>query len=348
MNLKKLITLSNKMSSSRIIKNGDDLVFPRFDDIKVSTRTFIAMTNLTLDLKKMFDFLPITDYQVVPKRRGRKKKSVQINPNQGISSGSIITLKFEDKLRGVDLKKKKKNKGKWFRNSFTVVIVLGDKNINFKVCKNGMFQITGCKSHSHAEDCVKYIWYYIKDAHDLYSFSRGDNIECLFVPAMRNIDFSLGFHVDREKLARYMSTQTEFHSLLETSFGYTGVNIKIPVTEDIVTMEVKKLTYDNGWIEDMVSYNEYLDLLSYKEQEKKLNKPRYNTFLVFQSGKTIMSGATKDFMRDTYYYFLRIIRRCYNQIEERLDSDFEPTKEQSLKKNHTTSSKRIYDLNVRN
>lgn len=325
------------MSSSTIIKNGDALVFPDFDDIKVSTRTFIAMTNLTLDLKKLFDFLPITDYKVFPKRRGRKKKSVQVDPNQDIPPGSIIKLKFEDKLRGVDLKKKK-DKGKWFRNSFTVVIVLGDKNINFKVCKNGMFQITGCKSHSHAEDCVKYIWDYIKDAHDFYSFSRGDKIESFFVPAMRNIDFSLGFQVDREKLARYMSTQTEFHSLLETSFGYTGVNIKIPVTEDIVTMDVKKLTYDNEWIEEMVSYNEYLDLLPPKEQDKKLNKPRYNTFLVFQSGKTIMSGATRDFMRDTYYYFLRIIRRCYNQIEERLDS--EPTEEQSSQQK---PSKRVYD-----
>ena len=87
------------MSSSTIIKNGDALVFPDFDDIKVSTRTFIAMTNLTLDLKKLFDFLPITDYKVFPKRRGRKKKSVQVDPNQDIPPGSIIKLKFEDKLR---------------------------------------------------------------------------------------------------------------------------------------------------------------------------------------------------------------------------------------------------------
>jgi hypothetical protein len=35
------------------------LVFPEFDDIKVSTKTFIAMTNLIIDLKKLFEFLPI-------------------------------------------------------------------------------------------------------------------------------------------------------------------------------------------------------------------------------------------------------------------------------------------------
>jgi TATA-box binding protein (TBP) (component of TFIID and TFIIIB) len=309
------------MDLEKIIKQtGDTLIFPEFDDIKVSTRTFISITNLTLDLKKLFYFLPVTFYQVVPKRRGRKKKIEIIDPNIDTEVGSIITLKFEDKLRGVDLKKKKKDKGKWFRNSFTVVIVLNDKNINFKICKNGIFQITGCKTHLHAIDCVKYIWSYIKDEHDLYSFSRGENIESLFVPAMRNIDFSLGFKVDREKLSKYMSTQTEFHSLLETSFGYTGVNIKIPIIKDIVTMDVKKIKLEgNEWKEETVSYNEYLDLLPPKEQEKKINKQRWNTFLVFHSGKIIMSSVNRNFARPTYYYFLSIIRTCYDQIEERLD-----------------------------
>jgi len=309
--------------SSTTKQLNSHLVFPEFDDIKVSTNTFISVTNLTLDLGKLFDFLPITEYIVVPRRRGRKKKSDNVDPNIDILPGSIITLKFEDRLRGVDLKKKKsqskKKRAKWFRNSFTVVIVMEDKAINFKVCQNGMFQITGCKTDEHAENCVKYIWEYIKNTTDLYTFSRGDKLETLFVPAMRNIDFGLGFLVDREKLAVYMSTQTEFHSLLETSFGYTGVNIKIPVTEDISTLEVKRLTYNDGWEEEIVCYTDYLDLLSEKDRVKKLNKERYNTFLVFHSGKIIMSSINSRFARDTYYYFLKIIRTCYDQIEERLD-----------------------------
>ncbi len=58
-----------------VLKNrtSSDLKFPEFDEIKVSTKTFIAMTNLTIDLKKLFEYLPITDYKVVPKKRGRKK-----------------------------------------------------------------------------------------------------------------------------------------------------------------------------------------------------------------------------------------------------------------------------------
>ena len=195
---------------------------------------------MTIDLEKLFEYLPITDYKVVPKKRGRKKKIEQVEESVIIESGSIITLKFENNIRGVELKKKKldgkKKKSKWFRNSFTVVMILDNKPINFKICKNGMLQVTGCKFDIQAEECVKYIWYYIKEQKNIYKFSKGDSLEILFIPVMRNIDFSVGFIVDREKLAKYMSTQTEFHSLLETSFGYTGVNIKIPIVKEIQKM----------------------------------------------------------------------------------------------------------------
>lgn len=310
-----------------INKNAKDrpLVFPEFEDIKVSTKTFIAMTNIIIDLKKLFEFLPVTDYTVIPKKRGRKKKLEPVEPSVSVENGSIVTLKYENKLRGVELKQRKsqtkKKKSKWFRNSFTVVIMLKDKPVNFKVCMNGMFQITGLKLDSQAEECVKFIWEHIKDQeNNIYKFSRGSHLEALFIPAMRNIDFSLGFNVDREKLARYMSTQTEFHSLLETSFGYTGVNVKIPIDLDITKMEIRKLSHkDEKWTEEITLYSEYLQFLSEKDQLKKLNKDRYNTFLIFQSGKTILSSINAKYSRDSYYYFLKIIRTCYNQIEERLD-----------------------------
>ena len=298
------------------------LSFHDFDDIKVSTKTFIAKTNLNMNLNKLFTFLPITDYTVIPKKRGRKKKIDIIDPNININSGSIVTLKYENNLRGVDLKQKKKNKknSKWFRNSFTVVIIMDNKPINFKICQNGMFQITGCKLDEHAENCIRYIWKFIKDEKDLYTFERGEILETLLIPAMRNIDFSVGFNIDREKLAHYISTQTEFHSLLETSFGYTGVNIKFPIENNISDMKIKKIFYQNEkWEEEMTTYAEYLKFLPEKELNKKLNKDRYNTFLVFHSGKIIMSGACSDFMIKSYYYFIEIIKKAHPLIEERLD-----------------------------
>jgi len=303
------------------LKTGSTLVFPSFDDIKVSTKTFTATTNLNIEIEKLYQKLPITSYVVTPKKRGRKKKCDQVDQNKFIKPGSIVTVKYENEIRGVELKPKKMKAGKkkkWFRNSVTVVIIL-DKPINFKVCRNGTFQMTGCKSHEHADKCVQYIWEYIKDFNDIYSFTRGTNLETIVIPSMRNIDFSLGFIVDREKLNRYMCTQKEFHCLLETSFGYTGVNIKVPLEKDITTMKVKKITEKNGiFNECWTTYQEYIDILSPKEREVKLQADRHNTFLVFHSGKVIMSGLTADFMRDVYYFFLSIIRSAFEKIEERL------------------------------
>ena len=317
---------TNSASTIKIQPQSVDkpLVFPDFEDIKVSTKTFISMTNLTLDLKKIYEYLPITEYIVVPKKRGRKKKVEVVEQNKDIKHGAIVTIKCENKMRGVDLKQKKsqarKKKSKWFRNSITIVIILNDKPVNFKISMNGMFQLTGIKLDSQAEDCVKVLWDHIKDhENNLYKFSRGKHLEAMFIPAMRNIDFSLGFLIDREKLARYMSVQTEFHSLLETSFGYTGVNVKIPIQIDIKNMEIKKLVYKDVWIEEMTIYAEYMRYISEKEQAKKLNKERYNTFLVFHSGRTILSSMNAKYARDSYYYFLEIIRTCHKEIEEKLD-----------------------------
>lgn len=317
---------------------ANKLKFPNFNDIKVSTKTFIIKTNLTLDLKKLFDFLPITEYTVIPKKSGRKKKTDTVENGINIKSGSIVTMKFENKIKGIELKPKKttKKKSKWFRNSFTIVMIIDNKPINMKVCQNGVFQATGCKFDSQVQGCVKHIWEYIKNEEDnIYCFNNGYEFEALFIPAMRNIDFSVGFLVDREKLAKYMSTQTEFHSLLETSFGYTGVNIKCPITQDIRSMEIVKIHYYfpkerdiellkgeeevNCWEEQITTYAEYLKLLPEKEQQKKINKDRYNTFLIFHSGRIIMSSVCAKFAIDSYYYFINIIRTSYDIIEERLD-----------------------------
>jgi len=292
-----------------------------FKDIEVSTKTFTATTNLQINIKELFEYLPVTPYTVIPKKRGRKKKGQETAINQNIKWGSIITLKCEGKLKGVELKTQKQKNGrkqKWFRNSITIIIIL-DKPINFKVCRNGTFQMTGCKNSNHALECIKVTWDLIKNGKNLYNFTRGDKLECLFIPSMRNIDFSVGFLIDREKLNKFMSEQKEFHCLLETSFGYTGVNVKIPLEKNIETMKIIKLyETNNNWIQEAGTYKDYLDILPEKDQKHKLNAQRYNTFLVFHSGKIIMSGLTSEFMEDVFYYFINTIVKSRDKIEEKL------------------------------
>lgn len=330
--------LSLSSDDEEVERTSKNIYFDDFDKIDVSTKTFIVMTNISLNIDNVFNFLPITNYIVVPKRRGRKKKIKPIDPNKDIKNGSIITLEYLNKIRGVDLKKKKKKnkdkkkRGNYFRNSVTVVMIIDGKRINFKVSRNGKIQMTGCKFDKHSESCVKWFWHYIKDTKDIYEIvdNKGNDVDsppkpiemkAIFIPAMRNIDFGLNFLVDREKLDEYFNMCTGYHSLLETSFGYTGVNIKIPVKKSILDLQLKQLVCIDGIWQKIshIPYKEYLTMLPQKEVTKKINKQRYNTFLVFHSGKVIMSGMEATYMKDVYYEFLDIIRDCYDIIEERLD-----------------------------
>jgi TATA-box binding protein (TBP) (component of TFIID and TFIIIB) len=305
---------------------ADSLKFPEFDDIPVSTKTFVAATNLSLDLAGLFDYITTVPYTVIPKKRGRKKKEPLPDPNKNIKPGSIISLDYEGKIKGVCLKKKKKKintdgsvSNKFFRNSMSVDIIL-DKRVNFKICKNGTFQLTGCKTRKNAEQCVNKMWNIIRTNSRLYDFKYDTDFSVMYIPSMRNIDFSLGFNVDREKLRYYLLTEQNTKCILEPSFGYTGLNVKFPLKENILEMPIVKKTWKNkSWVMEMVTYQDYINTLPPKEAKNKLAKKRFHTFLVFQSGKVIMSGLTFNYKKPIYYEFLDIIRNGYDKIEERLD-----------------------------
>jgi len=299
------------------------LKFPDFENIKVSTKTFTAVTNLVIDLEKVYNNIPITPYFVPPKKRGRKRKEEVGVTESVVPWGSIIKARYKGELKGVELKPKRNKSDKikyGFRNSMTLVIVL-DKPVNFKICTNGTFQMTGCKNKKHAVECVVQTWNFLQENPDFFTFNSGTRLNALFIPAMRNIDFSLGFKVDREKLNLYMTKQEDFHCLLETSFGYTGVNIKVPITEDISQMKILEIQENTKGeiIHSSTTYQKFLDKLNVQDRNNKMKAIRYNTFLVFHSGKVIMSGLTKSFMKDQYFNFLYLIKSGQNQIEEKLE-----------------------------
>lgn len=295
--------------------------YPKFDDIEISTKTVIAHTNIKLDIKNIFEKIPITDYVIVQKRRGRKKKDAVIDPNKDIPDGSIITLKYQKQLRGVDLKAKKKSaKGGFFRNSLTVVTVMDGKLLNYKISDNGKFQITGCKNDEHPVKVIDFFVKYLKTHCEGYYKYEG-NIFSIFITVMTNIDFNLGFTINKENLDNYINTRTEYNSLLETSFGYTGVNIKIPLRIP-TDFFLDKVTYDeenDKWVKSKITYIEYLNMIPEKDKLKESKKIRYNTFLVFHSGNVIMSSMKKDFMGDYYEKFINIIKECKTEIKEKIE-----------------------------
>ena len=301
-----------------------------FNEIAISTETIIGKTNCKINITELFESLPIVDYVVRPKKRGRRPKDEQKVDPPVLQDGDIITLKLCDRLRGVDLKskkKKEKKEGNYFRNSVTIVMSYANKLINFKISKNGKFQFTGCKNDEHAHRCLDWLVQYIYQNHPnakkVLTPPLNEPISVIYLTVMANINFSLGFCVNKENLDEYINKNTDYYSLLETTFGYTGVNIKIPLVS-IDKIPITKMTFTASeptkWIEKSLSYQDYLALLDEKEFAKEQTKVRYNTFLVFQSGNVILSSPHKECMRETYHEFLKIITSCRDQIEERIES----------------------------
>ena len=220
-----------------------------FDKIVISTETIIAKTNWKVDILALFNHLPITYYKVIPKKRGRKSKDEKKEEkSDDLQDGQIITLKIGNKIRGVNLKEKK-NAKRFFRNSLTIVMFLDNKFINFKVSKNGKFQFTGCKNEMHSQRSMEFIYEYTKNSSKIIQID-GDQSEIIFITVMTNINFNLGFCINRENLDEYINSKTKYYSLLETSFGYTGVNIKImldninniPIQNKFLSSEPKLIT----------------------------------------------------------------------------------------------------------
>jgi TATA-box binding protein (TBP) (component of TFIID and TFIIIB) len=300
-----------------------------FDKIEISTQTIIAKTNWKINTSELFLNLPITDYKVIPKKRGRRPKEEKKEEPQILNNGEIITLKLGDKLRGVDLKNKKKKEDKekpkskknesFFRNSLTIVMFCEGKLINFKISKNGKFQFTGCKNDNHAHICLDYIKNYTsKVDKKIMSLPLNSNLEVLYITVMSNINFSLGFCVNKENLDEYVNRNTEYHSLLETTFGYTGVNIKFNLGK-LDNIPIVKMSFDNDeWNKVILSYKEYFQTLDDKEKFKENNKTKFCTFLCFQSGQCIMSSPHKSCMKDAYHEFMKMIKNCKDMIEEKI------------------------------
>lgn len=305
--------------------NNLPITIPNFKNIKISTETIIAVSNITFDLNLLYNYLPITEYVVLKRKRGRKKKVEIEDPNIRIPPGYIISVQNKNNIRGCVLKKKKETSKTYFLNSITVIIILeNNKMINVKISKNGKFQITGCKENSHFLKCVEYIIDKVKTAErqigeKIFNFKNPDDdtINVIFNIVMKNIDFKVGFSIEREKLDTFISVNTDFHSHYEGSTT-TGVNIKIKSRNPFESKLNSLYIRENGEVRyDIVNYEEYLKYLDEKEKKKELTKQKYHTFLVFCSGSIIQSGSGPD-MENVYKEFMNILLSNKKHFEEKL------------------------------
>lgn len=302
-----------------------------FENVAISTQTIISVSNLKFNLNLMYQYLPITEYIILKKKRGRKKKVEIVNPNINIPPGSIISIQNKTNIRGSILKESKKENKTYFLNSITIVMVLENgKLINSKISQNGKLQITGCKNMNHCFEMIRFLFKHIKEieiqtGQSLFSLKYGSkstnrNPTFVFNVVMKNIDFKIKFNINREKLNQYINENTEFCSLFEASVN-TGVNIKIksnqPYEDNLDSVEILP---DLSIQKTVVPFSSYVSFLDEKEKKKEKKKEKYHTFLVFHSGSIIQSGSGPE-MNTVYNKFFEILTNKKNAFEEILSEN---------------------------
>jgi TATA-box binding protein (TBP) (component of TFIID and TFIIIB) len=271
-------SISSKKSKelSKSITSHDGKI-KRFEDIDVSTRTVIGISNLRINLNKFFTYVPITEYISDKKKRGRKPKiQVSVNKNN-IPNGSIISLEQgveieeNDKkiktilLRGISLKPKKKERKTFFLHSVTLVMILDEpiiydnisndnlsfsksshsstsnKTINVKVYSNGKFQITGCKSDDSYVRSIIYIYNIIKETEKW----TGEKIH--YLEKDKNIDCDDKLSIIFNTVMQNMDFNIGFHISRTKLDNFININTNYRSIFDgsLYTCVNIKVNYDN-------------------------------------------------------------------------------------------------------
>ena len=253
----------------------------------LSTRTMITNINVEFDNIYIFKNLPI-NYKL----------------NQ--YNCEIVAMYHKNEPRG-DLSYFKKNLAS-FRNAVNIIIKDDAGNIfNIKLTKWGKFQISGCKFLEETYECIKYLIELILEKCPLGMKKSSEDIELTFTIVMTNYIYNTGFKIDKEKLNNLMvrDISHKFYCLFETAFGYTGLNLKRQIDPSQYDLKIPCFTLKNGiWI-----YTE-------KPYTAIGKSKKFNSFLVFHSGKVICSGMTEKSMNDDYLFFSKYINDHKTEIIE--------------------------------
>lgn len=272
-------------------------IIQKYSDYRVSTKTFVITTNITVDIENFFNHL-------------------ESSTGSNIKTGYIRRVYKGNKMKkdGTEYELN----GRPFRNSFTIDMFVNNKFINSKFSRNGTFQMTGARTNEHAEEFVKIIWSKLRDT-KFWSFTNGNTFTAMFIPYMSNINFNLGFRINRERLnsciIHMVSYDKNYLSSFQPSTGHPGVNIKFPCAGDLMKIKMKTIRIDgdkatNGW----GYYSEYLNRFPNKKRLEKLDKKM--TFLVFNTGSVIMSGGLSDEKSEiAYNYFMDFVKKYRKYFE---------------------------------
>lgn len=263
------------------------------DSNSLSTRTIIADINLEFDHQKVFEQLPVNyrlkDYDC-----------------------EIVAMYHKDIIKGDSSYFSKKKKISSFRNAVNIIVKSEYSCCNIKLSDRGKFQISGAKNLERTYESIQYLISLILKLKCHVYQKEKDDIKISFTTVMTNFVYNVGFKIDKDKLNRLMKKDPshQFYNLFETSFGYTGLNLKLKMNPSLYDLKIPVFRLLNDkWIREEKQY------INMGKNQK------FNSFLVFHSGKIICSGMTEETMNDSFQTFSKYINQNKNKIIECIETN---------------------------
>lgn len=314
-----------------------------FDEIPISTSTIIGIPNINLNLENLFNNLPVVNIDPNDNITYREGDIILINYNEryrGYHPKMCKTNYFRNTLTVVIFVKNKKQNVKIFTTPTSE--------------SSNKIQQPGCKHINDCITTFCYLWKHIYQ-HCQYTILNNEKyVSIILQIVMSNVNFNINFSVNREKLDKIINQKqiNPYNSIMQPNFGHTGVNITAPITDDVTNFDMDKYIIDefnlsndntyplniqicqvsdsdknNDYIKNnnymkiyhtKISFNSFLNTLHEKEKNRQLQliNEKTNTFLVFYSGKVIMSGFIPKFMKTPYTDFCSLLERLKPEIEE--------------------------------
>lgn len=256
----------------------------------------------------------------ITERRGNKiiRRNTIIEERVPVKDTDIMEIKYYCTECNTYYTLKQLKKITNFLNQVTVVMSIGNILLNIMMFKDSI-KIAGCKEETDASEAIMILWQdyieKVKESWNIRPKFKTEDPSFLFCLVMRNVDFKLGFYIDRETLNRLMNDEKfsdkVFMSQCETT-GHTNVNIKMyakqpeDYTYDVLSFPTKKKPYMID-----VEQNNYKNTVD--------RKAKYTTFIVFSSSEIILSGRYKENMKEMYYFFIKQAFENKKLIEEKLE-----------------------------
>jgi hypothetical protein len=303
--------------------------------MRVSTQTFIVRsasplrpdgrsTLRAVNLHQLFDRIelaastdardPLIGRQASAAKPIEAQTAQPIRPRSIVAAGAIIAAKYKARIKTRDGSERLEEttagaKPKLYLNCVSLKIARGGNetgSVDVKVFSNGALQLTGCKSDADAHFSIRIAFDEIERHADAGGGGVDNPRDYYLASAMRNVDFDIGYKLDRGAFIEYIARNEPNVSVPPFTTGFMGVKIKVAMS----TMATVRIPlYDrNGALIDSVAYETFYTTTF--PNAKKLRKQHYVSVSVFQNGKALMSAIDETVQRAHYDWFMRLVDRC--------------------------------------